>query len=125
MELLRAEMRGVAAGMQTIISALAMADWASIAITSEQIRASYLLEQSLTPAQAEELDHALPEKFTRLDSEFHARAEKLAAAAAAHDPELVVYHYSRLLESCVQCHSAYASARFPGFSPPESQQHTH
>jgi hypothetical protein len=49
----------------------------------------------------------------------------LGAAAAAHDAELVMFHYSRLLESCTRCHAAYAGARFPGFTSPDPEHHTH
>lgn len=104
---------------------LASADWESIQETSAKIRASYLMEKKLTPAQAKELDVALPEQFKRLDAQFHQRAERLGTAAAAHDPELVAFHYSRLLESCALCHSAYAKSRFPGFASPVQQDHHH
>jgi hypothetical protein len=36
------------------------------------------------------------------------------AAASTHDPELVVFHYSRLATGGALCHAAYARARFPG-----------
>ena len=74
------------------------------------------MEKKLTPSQAEELERALPQRFKELDAEFHLRAQRLGAAAAAHDAELVVYHYSRLIESCTTCHAAYAGTRFPGFA---------
>jgi cytochrome c556 len=122
-ELLRAEMREVANGVQGVTLSLATADWKSIEDTSVKIRASYIMEKKLTAAQAGELENALPEQFKQLDAEFHQRAEKLGAAAAAHDAELVVFHYSRLLESCTRCHSVYAHARFPGFSSPTPHDH--
>ena len=125
LELIRAEMLEVTSGVQNIVPALAAADWATIAETSEKIRASYILERSLTPAQLEELEQKLPEPFKQMDAEFHQRAEKLGAAAAAHDAELVVIHYSRLLDSCTRCHAAYAGARFPGFNPPVQEPHSH
>jgi acetyl/propionyl-CoA carboxylase alpha subunit len=52
-------------------------------------------------------------------------AIRVARAAAAHDAELVAFHYSRLIESCVQCHAAYARSRFPGFVPPAEKEHHH
>lgn len=124
-ELLRAEMREISFGIQGLALSLATADWQSIQETSAKIRASYIMENQLTPAQAEELEHVLPEQFKQLDAEFHHRAEKLGMAAAEHDSELVVFHYSRLLESCAGCHSTYASERFPGFASSivPSQQH--
>ena len=50
---------------------------------------------------------------------------RLGTAAAAHDAELVVFHFSRLLDSCTRCHSAFASERFPGFAYPATQKHHH
>lgn len=125
LELVRAEMREISNGIQGIALSIAAADWRSIQQTSAKISASYIMKQSLTPAQADELKHALPDRFKRLDADFHQRAERLGAAAAAHDAELAVFHYARLVESCARCHAAYASQRFPGFARPEKQAHHH
>jgi cytochrome c556 len=124
-DLLRAEMREISGGVQGVPLSLATADWESIQQTSANLHASYIMKKKLTSAQADELKRALPEQFKQLDSDFHQRAEKLGEAAAAHDVELVVFHYSRMLESCARCHSAFASDRFPGFSPPAPEGHQH
>ncbi len=123
--LLRAEMLEIASGVQGMALSLATADWQAIAQTGERIRASYVMEKSLTAAQAEELERKLPARFRQLDAEFHRRAEKLTAAARAADAELVVYHYSRLMEGCIECHTAYATTRFPAFSPAPPREHRH
>lgn len=125
MSLLAEEMREIAAGVQGIALSLATADWNAIVETSAKIQASYILDKKLTVAQSRELEHALPVNFRELDAEFHRRAEKLGAAAAVHDFELVAFHYSRLIEGCAQCHSVYARQRFPGFSSPGQQGHHH
>jgi cytochrome c556 len=125
LKLLRAEMREIAGGVQGMALAVAIADWRPIQETSEKIRASYIMEKKLTAAQAGELEQALPEHFKQLDSEFHQRAERLGQAAAVHDPELVVFHYSRLIESCAHCHSAYARSRFPGFAAAQRRNPGH
>jgi cytochrome c556 len=125
LELLRAEMREISGGIQNVAVSVATGDWNSIRESSEKMRSSYIMQRKLTTAQASELEQALPGRFTELDMEFHQRAEKLAAAAAARDPELVVFHYARLLESCVRCHSAYAAKRFPGFASQTPQGHHH
>jgi len=125
LDLLRAEMREITTGVQGIAVSLAAGDWASIHETSAKIRASYIMEKKLTPAQAKELERALPERFKQLDAEFHQRAERLGDAAAAHDAELVAFHYSRLVESCALCHAAFAKSRFPGFSSSAQQDHHH
>lgn len=115
--LLREEMRELSGGVQTMALAIAGGDWQSIQATSARIRASYILDRKLTSGQAAELNSALPAPFKALDAAFHARAGKIGAAAAARDAEQVVFHYSRLLESCTVCHAGYAKARFPGLAP--------
>lgn len=125
LELLRAEMREITDGVQSVPLSLATADWESIRQTSSKISASYIMQKKLTPAQAAELERMLPERFKRLDAEFHQRAESLGAAAAAHDSELVAFQYSRLIESCARCHSEFASKRFPGFDSRAPQGHQH
>jgi hypothetical protein len=123
--LLRAEMVEITAGMKSITYFLAAGDWHAIQETGEKIRHSYIMEMKLTPVQASELEEKLPERFKQLDTEFHQRAGKLSAAAAAHDAELVVFQYSRLLESCTVCHAAYARSRFPGFGSDSPKEHSH
>lgn len=124
LELLRSEMREVTGGVQTLPLAIAAADWKAIETTSARIAASYIMAQRLTAAQKRELE-SLPEAFQHLDANFHRRAEKLGAAAAARDAEQVVFHYSRLLESCASCHSQFAARRFPGFTPEATGDHHH
>ena len=123
LNLLRTEMLELAGGVQGIALALAAADWKSIQETSTKMRDSYIMEKKLSPAQAKELERALPMQFKQLDAAFHQRAERLGAAAATHDPELVAFRYSRIVESCAVCHSLYAKSRFPGFASPVQQGH--
>jgi cytochrome c556 len=125
LDLLRAEMREIATGTQSVALALASADWKSVEDTSGKIRASYIMEKKLTTAQVQQLERALPAAFKQLDQEFHLRAQKLGAAAATRDPELVGFHFSRLIENCVACHAAYARTRFPGFLPAKRAAHAH
>jgi len=125
LNLLRTEMLEITGGIQSIGLSLATADWQSIQETSTKMCDSYIMEKKLTPAQAQELEQALPEQFKQLDAEFHHRAEKLGAAAQAHDRELTVFQYSRLLEGCTLCHSTFARTRFPGFAPAAQQDHHH
>jgi hypothetical protein len=76
---------------------------------------SYIMKKSLTQPQMMELKRKLPREFKQLDGAFHARAKQLGQAAASKGPELVAFHYSRLVEACAGCHSAFAKNRFPGF----------
>ena len=122
--LLRGEMRELLGGTQAIAAALPVGDWGAIATTSRKMKDSYILNQALTPAQAEELS-ALPSHFKELDEAFHARADKLREAAERHDPEAAAFHYSRLLEACVGCHASFARSRFPSLGSPASEPHHH
>jgi len=124
-EMLRAEMRELLAGIQSLSAGIAMADWGSVANTSTQIRASYILDKKLTAAQKKELGASLPEHFKRLDADFHLEAKKLEMAAANHDAQLSAFHFYRLIEACTTCHAMYATSRFPGFAPAAKQDHDH
>ena len=123
--LLQAEMREIAVAVQAVAVSLATGNWESIETISENIRASYVMEKNLTDSQRHELEDQLPDYFKRLDAEFHARAEKLGLAAAAHDPEAVAFQYYRLIESCATCHATFAKTRFPGFSSISPEKHKH
>jgi len=123
--LLQAEMREITVGVQKIPVAIAQGDWETLAQTSESIRSSYIMARSLTEEQKQVLKLNLPARFKLLDSAFHERAGKLVNAAQARDFELASYHYSRLIESCAQCHSLYASEKFTGFANAEELGHQH
>lgn len=125
MDLLRTEMREILSGVQSIPAAIAMADWKLVADISNQISSSYILAQKITPAQRKELHTKLPEYFKRMDESFHLEAGRLELAARNHDPQLVAFHYYRLIESCTSCHAAYATKRFPGFLPEKQIEHHH
>ena len=125
MSLLQAEMREITIGIQKVPVAIAQADWKLLSQTGELIQSSYIMAQALTKEQEETLESSLPERFKQIDSEFHKRAGDLAHAAEAKDFELASYHYSRLIESCAQCHALYAQTRFPGFGPFEEHGHQH
>lgn len=123
--LLQEEMREITVASQAILMSYVAGDWASIKKLSEQISASYVMARKLSASQRQELTEKLPAQFKHMDMEFHARAEKLAGAAEAGDPEIVAFHFNRLLESCASCHAAYARSRFPGFSPGATKAHGH
>lgn len=125
LELLRAEMREIAGGMQSMSLAIAIGDWNSVRDTSTKIQSSYIMNRKLSAAQQAELEHALPELFRHMDAQFHQQAGKAAAAAAAHDAEAVVFQYARMLESCTACHAAFARPRFRGFEPEPATPHHH
>lgn len=122
-----AEMQALQGGMMSVIPALVAGRFEEVAATAERIRDSYIMKQSLEPAQLEELHTALPADFRAMDARFHEDAGMLAHVAEAKKPELVAFYYSRLLEACVACHAGYATAKFPELeikdTPPESHRH--
>jgi hypothetical protein len=123
LEMLRAEMRALLTGVQSLPAGIAMADWKTVANTGAQMRASYILDKKLTAAQRKELGASLPEHFKRLDADFHLESKKLEEAATNHDAQLSAFHFYRLIETCTTCHSLYATSKFPGFTP--TSKHTH
>jgi len=124
-QLLRAEMNELSGGIKSLAHSLAIADWKAIEQTSEKMHGSYIMKQSLTPAQAMELKQTLPHQFKQLDAAFHARAKKLHQAAVAKDAELAAFHYFRLVDGCIGCHAAFATHRFPGFTQHPEERHEH
>lgn len=125
MKLLRAEMRALLTGVQSLATGIATADWKNVADISARIRASYILNQKLTSRQRKELKTSLPEHFKRLDSYLHLQAKKLEVAATNHNTELATFHYYRLIEACTSCHSIYGTSKFPGFMPATKGSHHH
>jgi len=114
-QLFQAEMRELLMGTQSIAASLPVGNWESITRSALTMRDSYVLDKKLTTAQRHALDR-LPEHFKALDYAFHVRAEKLADAAKAKDAEVAAFQFSRLLETCVACHSSYATAQFSGLT---------
>ena len=123
--LLKAEMVKLSGGIGVIALSLAKADWEVLEATSDKMHESYIMKKSLTPALAVELKQKLPHAFKRFDAAFHARALKLRSAAQARDFELSAFHFSKLVENCATCHTAYAAERFPGFHQSPQERHEH
>lgn len=111
-KLFQQEMLALLTGAQTIAASLPVGNWEAIVETSATMRHSYVLEKKLTPAQEDELSR-LPDEFKSLDESFHLRTSKLERAAVARDAEAVAFQFSRLLESCTECHARFARAKFP------------
>lgn len=119
-----AEMQHLDQSLQAAVSALARADWPAVERAAHQIAGSFILAQRLGPEQSAELHRVLPEPFLAQDREFHARAERLAAAAKRGDGELAAFYVYKLTDACLSCHATYARHRFPAHAPaPEAHPH--
>ena len=124
--LLRQEMQALQTGMMSIIPAYISGDWAEIENTAKKMKDSYLLKQNLTDAHMHELHSVLPESFIEKDQRFHYLAGMLEHAAKNQKPELINFYFSEMNESCVSCHTQFATHKFPGLLPKEDkQEHGH
>lgn len=122
-DLLSQEMLAIQNGMQSIIPAYVSGNWKAIESTAEKIKNSYLLKQKLTTTQRHELHTLLPHDFIKKDQQFHYQAGMLQHAAKHQKPELVNFYFSKMTESCVSCHTAFATHRFPDLAVNKKQQH--
>ncbi len=123
--LLTLEMQAINQGMMELVPALASADWQEIAKIGREIKDSYIMHNRLTEQQRETLHHVLPKEFQILDHKFHQMAGMLEHTAEMQKPELVNFYFYKLNEACGQCHSRYASEKFPGFSDSKNLEHHH
>lgn len=115
--LLQQEMRSVQAAMTTIHSAMVMGQHESVAENAQRIHDSFILAQSLTDEDRQDLMSAVPENFIKLDQEFHQLSASLADAGRSGNTEEQHKLFGEMTRNCIQCHSAYVSDRFPGVQP--------
>ncbi len=115
-ELLATEMQQVSQATADLSVAIAAGERAHVKELGTKIRDSFILKQSLTDQDKQDLKGAVPAEFIALDRKFHGAAGKLAHAAEVGDDELVVFYYGRMVEACVTCHAHFAADRFSGFS---------
>lgn len=124
--LLSTEMKALEKGMISVIPAYIAGDWKTIEDIGVKMKNSYILRQHITKKQIAELHSVLPPSFIKLDKEFHYFAGMLSHAAKKQKSELVGFYFSKLSESCVSCHSQYATHRFSGFnSKAAASKHAH
>jgi len=114
-DLLVQEMRLLQEGMIQIVPAIVAGEWQEIEKIGLTMKDSYIMKKSLTKAQMHELHESLPADFQELDHSFHHSADLLAQAASQQDYEKVSRHYVRMTEACINCHSLYATHKFPQF----------
>ena len=124
-QMLSEEMLSVKQAVKQILDGLIVGDHPLVATQAQQIHDSFILERNLTKQDKKDLMKAATSEFLKLDGEFHMTAKKLADAALHKDYELQRFYYSRLVDSCQNCHSQYASDRFPAFSGAQPEGHAH
>ncbi|MDR9437302.1 MAG: hypothetical protein RI563_10485 [Thiohalophilus sp.] len=123
--LLQQEMQALQEALATISTALPQGQWHTVAETAGQIHDSFILQQQLSADARKTLHQTLPEGFIRQDQAFHQQAKKLQHAAESRDAELSLFYYSKMVESCVSCHSRFATHRFPSLTAGSSTLNSH
>ena len=124
--LLKQEMLAIQEGMINIVPAFASGDLEEVANIAGGINRSFILKQKITDAQKHELHEKLSKDFIIKDQKFHEYAGMLEHVSKEGHTELVGFYYSKLLESCLGCHSEHASHRFPIFTKePAKKEHLH
>ena len=123
-DLLSKEMVAIQNGMMSIVAAYASGNSEETASIAEEIKSSYILKQEMTRQQRHELHQQLPDSFIQLDQQFHSYAGLLEEAARRNNDELIGFYFSKLVESCSNCHSQHASHKFPAFGK-QDEEHTH
>ncbi len=120
------EMIALEKGMKEIMSYYISGNWVEIASTAKKIQNSFVLKQNISEQQMHELHSKLPADFLKLDGEFHYLAGMLSHAADMEKVELIGFYYSKMSETCVSCHSTYATKKFPLFESAETKsEHEH
>ena len=112
--LLNQEMVAIEKGMQDLVPAISSGEWEAVASIAQKISDSFIMKQKLTATQKEELHQVLPQHFIEMDQDFHSSAGMLAHAAEMKNSDVVNFYFFKLNNSCVACHSKYATQRFPG-----------
>ncbi len=124
-DLLSQEMQAIQDGMMSIIPAYISGNWSDIESIAGKIKNSYILKQKLTEDQLKELNSVLPTEFIEKDQYFHYLAGMLEHAAKNKKPELINFYFSEMNESCVSCHTAFATHKFPALKTKKKSEHAH
>ncbi|HEY9040124.1 MAG TPA: cytochrome c [Roseovarius sp.] len=111
-ELLRKEMLSIEDGSKQILSHLIAGEDANVAEVAQQIHDSFILQQSMTPEDKQDLMAAVPEDFVTRDRAFHALSADLAQAARDGDRSAQHEKFGQMIETCTACHALYATDRF-------------
>ncbi len=120
------EMVQLKKGMTQIMDAYVTGQWNDIVPIAKKMQGSYVLRQGLSQDQMHELHTTLPKDFLSIDEKFHYYAGMLAHVSEKKKAELIGFYFSKMSESCVSCHSLYATKKFPSFkSGNEGDKHHH
>lgn len=116
--LLIKEMVQIDQAMQEIFSAIVRGQHATVADKGQAIHDSFILKQSLTKEDRQDLKAAVPPEFLQMDAHLHELSASLAEAGRSEDTPRQLELFSRMTDACVACHSTYTTDRFPGLGTP-------
>jgi cytochrome c556 len=111
--LLSQEMQHIQTGMQNIFSHIVKGEYEDVSKIAVDIEASFIFKRKLTNAQRAELKEKIPKSFIVTDRSFHELAGALANAAEFEEKDNIEKYFSEMTQTCVKCHSTYATHRFP------------
>lgn len=115
LDLLRKEMQQIESGMQLLLDYLARGEADKASNIALQIHDSFILKQSLSKEDLQELISLLPQGFVETDRNFHRKAKQLAEEIGRDDFNAAAELYGKMVQECVTCHSQYAKEKFTGF----------
>jgi len=124
-ELLKQEMNSLQKSMSEMLPLIVSGDWHSVSEHAAKIANGHIMKQKLTSAQIQELMATLPQGFKEIDNSFHSAANMMAHVAKEKHIELVTFYYYRLTETCLSCHTQYATHRFPALIKKAAGSHSH
>jgi hypothetical protein len=113
--ILSAEMNAIQNGMANLVIAIPAGHWNDIVETAKKMKGSYIMNKKLSKEQMREFYRSLPSGYKEIDREFYETVGEMIHAAKEHNGERINFHFYKLNESCIKCHSKYAKKRFPNF----------
>ena len=119
------EMFALQEGLQQITKAYISGNWSTIESIALKMEQSYILKQNLTNQQMHQLHSLLSPSFLKLDGEFHYLAGMLNHSAKMKKVEMIGFYLSKMSETCVGCHSQYATEKFPLFKTIDKNNQHH
>lgn len=112
--LLKQEMIQIELAMHEVYSAIVQGRHAVVAKKGQSIHDSFILAQSLTDEDRQDLKAAVPSEFLQMDAYLHKLAASLSEAGHEKDTPRQMEVFGRMTESCVACHNQYVTDRFEG-----------
>ncbi len=109
------EMKTISTLMGDLLQYIVQGDSAKASATAIEIRNTNL-KQEFDSKEIKKILAILPKGFIKMDRKFHMTANDVAKAVDTNDFKTAINLYSEMTQSCLNCHTAYASERFKNLS---------